>query len=511
MGQSGALPAETTDRVRIHITPFNPDLLDRIIPPSLKHQTTSISFHSVQTFPERGYGFVELPVMAAEKLKNKLNGTTLKGSKVKIEDAKPEKNKMKRGVEEDDEQEGAMEKAARKKARKERKQVKQEDGVLLGHELEEGRHVKRGWVDDVAKKSKSKRSGEDGIEGKKMKFKTVVPPNKVVAVQEVGKEKKAKKEEKEKEKKDRRNGKKTAVVKEFDNTRRPADAAILAKPVEEESIYEDGKGWVNGSGEIVETEPKSAQRRREIEATKRISKPSRDPSRRLESSRTSGGVPEGEADSLSDDLDSASSIISSDSDSGGDGNNEDASPGAESSETVVTKQVHPLEALFKRPAPDVADSLSKPKPARIDTSFNFFNSSDAASVVSNDNEAAAIGGAGSQPPQTPHTRQDMEWRGLRSAAPTPDTAAVGKHFSFPFGNEDEDKDDQQGSEEDEEMENGQKTLTAETEGDGKEESEFRKWFYENRGDLNRGWKKRRREERKTKRQRDNRKVGRRVV
>ena len=45
----------------------------------------------------------------------------------------------------------------------------------------------------------------------------------------------------------------------------------------------------------------------------------------------------------------------------------------------------------------------------------------------------------------------------------------------------------------------------------REESEFRKWFYENRGDLNRAWKKRRREEKKILRQRENRRLSRRIA
>ena len=40
----------------------------------------------------------------------------------------------------------------------------------------------------------------------------------------------------------------------------------------------------------------------------------------------------------------------------------------------------------------------------------------------------------------------------------------------------------------------------------KEESEFGKWFWENRGDNNRAWKKRRRDGLKTKRLKENRKI-----
>lgn len=80
------------DRTRLHITPFNPSILDRFVPDAVKPVATNISFHAVETFPERGFGYVELPSSEAQKLKNKLNGTMLKGTKIKIEEAKPEKS-----------------------------------------------------------------------------------------------------------------------------------------------------------------------------------------------------------------------------------------------------------------------------------------------------------------------------------------------------------------------------------------------------------------------------------
>jgi len=162
-------------------------------------------------------------------------------------------------------------------------------------------------------------------------------------------------------------------------------------------------------------------------------------------------------------------------------------------------------------------------------------------------------------PATPYTQRDLEWRGLRSAAPTPDTAAIGRRFSFPWRNssqeideenEDEDEDADAGAqlnnntkanasrpdtiaeedEEEAEAENDPSDQDMGNEADAnstpikarkgkaaastanddddadKEESEFAKWFWENRGDNNRAWKKRRRETLKTKRLRDNRKL-----
>ena len=69
-----ALPAqEDKDKVvRLHITPFTPALLKVYITPSVLPVAKNISYHTVETFPEKGFGFVELPAMEAQKLKKKL-------------------------------------------------------------------------------------------------------------------------------------------------------------------------------------------------------------------------------------------------------------------------------------------------------------------------------------------------------------------------------------------------------------------------------------------------------
>jgi RNA recognition motif-containing protein len=131
------------DRTRLHITPFNPSILDRFVPDAVKPVATNISFHAVETFPERGFGYVELPSSEAQKLKNKLNGTMLKGTKIKIEEAKPEKKRKSREEAAPDADDGKV----RKKAKKEKTKRKVGELVVEGHELPEGRHVKRGWTE----------------------------------------------------------------------------------------------------------------------------------------------------------------------------------------------------------------------------------------------------------------------------------------------------------------------------------------------------------------------------
>ncbi len=115
------------------------------------------------------------------------------------------------------------------------------------------------------------------------------------------------------------------------------------------------------------------------------------------------------------------------------------------------------------------------------------------------------------PPQTPHTKMDLEWRSMRSAAPTPDTAAIGRTFNFPFA-ENYNQDEAEPNEDDEVMDDGEHeaALTQAKEESRGEESAFRTWFYEHRGEFNRGWKRRRREERKHKRQSENRKLNQKV-
>jgi hypothetical protein len=519
----GGLPeADTTtsQRKRLHITPCNPQLLDRIIPTSLRQEASNISFHSVQTFPELGFGYVELPAMEADKLKKKLNGSVLKGAKVRIEDAKPEKKRKVNEAAED----GDEDKKVRKKAKKER--AKREEGVIPGHELGDGRHVKRGWTEDVAdkKRKKDQKQNSDGaakeketIDGKKMRFKTTIPPNALP----VGT--KAKTKSKDKDKK-RNKTKKKAVVEEFKKSSKPAPGTVIAtkKGV---AGFEEGKGWVDDDGNVVEPAPVSKKPKKSASAeVSAKSLKASEKQAKVEPSSTPKTNAKHAQDAASDDssseessVDDESSVVSSDDDS----DDEEDVPGQNDTEMADApngrhetpeqpKEVHPLEALFKRPA-SKPDSASKPKPQPIDTSFSFFNSG----AGEADDAEDKVGGL---PPQTPHTKQDLEWRSIRSAAPTPDTAAIGRKFSFPFGEQDDEEDEKEEDDDHaEQMDDAADTVAgapskdAQPEDGEKEESEFRKWFYDNRGDLNRGWKKRRREERKAKRQRENRRLSRRVA
>ena len=78
-----------TERKRLHITPLNPQLLPVVLPPSVLQQSSNISFHTIQTVPDKNYGFVDLPELEAAKIKKKLHGSLLKGFKMRVEEARP--------------------------------------------------------------------------------------------------------------------------------------------------------------------------------------------------------------------------------------------------------------------------------------------------------------------------------------------------------------------------------------------------------------------------------------
>ena len=588
--------ADSSKTVRLHITPLKPELLKVYLAPSILPLARNISYHTVETFPEKGYGYVELPEQEAQKIKKKLNGTILKGSKVRIEMAKPEKRKVR---EEADAEADIGEKPSKraKKDKKEKKDKaekrKREPGVFDGVELPDDRKVKRGWTEPVTAKSRSskdqkeKKSKDDKHQSKPSKytkepellFKAKLEP--VAATEHSRKEKKKDK----KDKKERKTKTKEVIVHEFEkNTKTPSflKAAKVSTEKKPPVEYANGLGWLDEDGTVVEPETKKAAHSRVLQlvdgkplieppptdsqgrpivkaappptdsqgrplkpAKKERKKTTPPPESSSESEAESSVVSSSSEDELSssesesedeEDEENASDLASVPSSPA---QNESASKETHSasktsptSPSISSKEVHPLEALFKRAAPTSLSTPTKPPP--INTSFSFFDNETTSPSAPADSTEATEG-----MPSTPFTQRDLEWRGLRSAAPTPDTAAIGRRFSFDWrkgsqeADEDEDMSEVDAGEQAqldlntkantkekhllglaEEDEDGLEGLAAGAEGDGEEkpESEFRKWFWENRGDINRAWKKRRREALKAKRHADNRKMagGRRV-
>jgi hypothetical protein len=471
-------------KVRLHITPLSPELLSAVLPSNIAHLADNISYHTLETFPENKYGYLELPSMEAEKLKKKLNGSILRGKKIRIEEARPRK----RAREEKEEcAESEPSNAAAEPGRRP-KRIKHGPTTISGHELSPERKVKRGWTEPrTAKERKSTGGGSVRASSKytdkeEVLFRTKLPPNKTKAT-------------KGHSKKDKRNSREI-VVHEFEKSTiqptflRNEDASNIKKAAE----YVDGKGWIDEDGEVVEAEPNRLRKK-----TRLMEKKAEAGEDFLQSElkRIDGQVQaDDETSSAGSSSDSESSLTASSP-------QPDASK-ATSIEETETKNtpapsVHPLEAIFKRPSKAASVDIAKPS-LEVQTSFSFFEPEQETTTAM---------------PNTPFNSQELRSRGLRSAAPTPDTAAPSRFNSWgPGGMDDIESEDE---EEEEEAAAaavhragaGTPSKIASSGEKGRVESDFAKFFWENRGENNRTWKRRAREAKKEQRQRENRQRSRR--
>ncbi|KAJ5727126.1 hypothetical protein N7493_004946 [Penicillium malachiteum] len=534
-----------SESVRLHITPFNSDLLPSVLPPSIRATATEISFHTISTFPENNYGYVTLSTMDAEKIKQKLNGKILKGKKFKIESARPQK----RQLEEEVEVEPIKEKKKPKKSKPEKS--KSGENVIEGYELPSDRKVKRGWTDPSnGKKDKRKYDKSKSKDDKKEKpqpkskysekaeclFLTKIPPNRA-AVPDAD-DKKAKK------KKGSDN-----VVHEFAKTyTQPSFLRSTDENVALTAEFDEEKGWVDNTGNVKEDVSKKSRKKdylpgkipgaKEKRPVKTSSKSKSKSKAKVEEPESAAESEDWTSSSGSDDNSDSESESESedekenadkDSDSDSDDAKDSSSPSesdssdeeeesdeqkppeevkstdvpmttdepeseassssspAENTPEESSKEVHPLEALFKRP---VTETTTEKPTAEADTGFSFFGNGD---DIESDDEPKV---SEPQTPFTPFTKRDIQDRGLRSAAPTPDTGVASRHMKW---NEMEDDED--------EMSVDTPVSKTREAGAKKDETEFSKWFWENRGDNNRAWKKRRRDAAKEQRQRENRKKG----
>ncbi|KAI5464783.1 hypothetical protein BGZ63DRAFT_378669 [Mariannaea sp. PMI_226] len=543
------MPAETapqhsdgdSELIRLHISPLDPDLLKLVLPAAVAAKARNISFHTIETFPEKRYGYVELPTMEAEKLKKKFNGSVLKGNKLRVEKARPEQ-RLEPTAEADKEDEEKEKKKKKKKSKEGAdlvdgsKKRKRDPDVVQGVALTD-RKVKRGWTepaDQRRKKSKKdKESEKDGSTTEKKKrqrskytdkeeclLKTKLPLNAVGNLTEGNLPKKRKK----------RGNAREITVHEFEKTTK-FPSFLKSTSSESQSNpatdFVEGKGWVDEDGNIIE-----------VAKTKPAPKPT------IPKSKKSKPIIEKvvEAEDDSDDDTSSSGTSSSGTSSDGDTDEESESESESEKEKTSAKtptrskeptsdgktlgqtqhatpisaikpdgtrpvspsstkslsikipppitpsagKIHPLEALYKRPKPD--DNTTE-TPAPQSQPFSFFGGAD----MEDEDEG---GDAGPTAPMTPFTRQDMEWRNQRSAAPTPDTAHPTRMRNFwaEEGDVDADMDNVEEEEDD----------TAEPAPQGQSStSEFQTWFWENRRDLNRSWMTRRKTAAKEKRHREN--------
>lgn len=477
---------------RLHISPLTPALLSSLLPPSLHTAARNISYHTLQTFPDRNFGFLELPAADAQRLRQKLNGSILKGVKLSVEPAR-EEGRMKRTREAAVEASAELEVPEKKTKAKKRKV----DGELLGIQLEGGRSVKRGWETDKKSKRKDKAKGKsDKDEEKpstkqekgKMVFRTKVPANKASSVASS-------------KKKQKRDQKDIVEVKEFDQSK-PFMTFLRQEQTQHGTKAKEfiqGKGWVDEEGNV-------------IEEVKRGKKPSLTEQQRHEKAKrtetpTPQPVPTAEDDPSSSE---ESSVVSSDSDS--DSDLSAAPPAPLISVEAPKPAVHPLEALFKRPKDKDRDT-PKSIPPPINTAFSFFGD---APDDDDPDAATAPDAAALAPPMTPFTQRDRADRVIRSAAPTPDTAAIGKRFSqMPWTStasasdaSSNDEAEAEGTDDDHARADAVgPALPPAEDADADAPTEFERHFWANRGDYNRAWKARKREARKERRQAENKRTG----
>lgn len=571
-----------SNTVRLHVSPLNPPLLDAILG---GEPASQMSYHTVPTFPENSYGYIEVSAARAHKIMTKLNGAILKGRKLHIQKARPQT----RPQPDNGATDGADD-ASEKPTIKKRKVT---DNVVDGFELPDGRQVKRGWAqppeDHRSRKAKvhdARKSQQRSkyTEKPECLFQTKLPPNRAGALPE----KKTASKKKHKKPRD------SVVVHEFEkSTAFPTFIRTEGPKSSRASEFVEGKGWIDQDGNVKEGPPvlkrpvdagigkrkrmsTEIPRRTEIQGQGQKDSGPKGTEDQSHDKKDQEGDDEGqkEGDDMDESDDSedqgqkqaqhdnqdeddesegegledvqdkdqdkdedkipkkakdhpqlnedyTSSDLSSsvsDESSADDTKTQTKTRQTSSKHTAKTSEssaeplpqsqplvqqdqqpssepeIHPLEALFKLPLQPQTPSKNTTDAA--DTTFSFFGGG-------NDDDIEEEPGAETQidqptanietEPQTPFTKLDSQARGVRSAAPTPDTAAVGSRFrdvaATGTGNREDDKEDE------------------ESENEIREESEFAKWFYQNRGDNNRMWKRRRREAAKEHRQHLNRQRG----
>jgi hypothetical protein len=519
--------SDNSSYVRLHISPLDAELLKVALSSAVLPKARNISYHALEAFPEKRYGFLDLPSEDAEKLKNKLNGSVLRGVKIRIEPARPSRLPTplaQAAMAEEKTPRETAEALLQPKDKKEKKKKRKRDGEeVSGLVLEDGRKIKRGWAsaDEPKEKRSKKDKDKKGKEKKKQAkakytdhaeclVKTVLPANAAPLTDP---------DHSTPTKKKKKGRSREVIIHEFEKTTK-FPTFLKAAPASQPSVpleFVEGKGWVNEDGDVVETvktrPPPSA----------RILLSSKSKYRGQEAVPDEDGAADSSDDESNGDSEPESPVSAKGTRRVLNPAEPDASPPSSpakpdhprprSSGSLSIKippatpnepKVHPLEALYKRPQQPDGET---PKAAPDGQSFSFFAGANDESAEE-DGNADADEPSGSHVPLTPFTRHDLELRGVRSAAPTPDTAHPSRRFTpWEGDNDDREEDDEdpahEESEDDDEQSASNSATTPGGEGDGKPASDFQKWFWENRGDLNRSWKKRRKVAGKEKRYREN--------
>ncbi|KAK1988160.1 hypothetical protein LZ30DRAFT_699879, partial [Colletotrichum cereale] len=256
---AGPLSDTSSAYTRLHITPFDQDLLKIVVPSSALPNARNISFHTLETFPDKRYGFVDLPEADAEKLKKRLNGAVLKGVKMRIDKARPVEDYT--PVPEDEET--GKKRKKKSKDKEERKRQKRDENVVEGVQLHD-RKVKRGWTvpeeakirEKKSKKDKEKKEKKDKTKRREERskytekeeclLKTKLPAKQLPPTTEP---------EDESERKKRKKRSREVIIHEFEKTTKFPTFLKATKPAPAESLtseYVEGKGWVDAQGNVIE-------------------------------------------------------------------------------------------------------------------------------------------------------------------------------------------------------------------------------------------------------------------
>ncbi|RDA84319.1 hypothetical protein CP532_4786 [Ophiocordyceps camponoti-leonardi (nom. inval.)] len=497
--------ADDDDYVRLHITPLDEHLVNIILPASVRPRSRNLSLHTIQTFPEKRYGFVDLPQMDAAKLKRKLNGSLLKGNTVRVQDARPE-----------DRSEPTHDAAPAEKKRKLSSSPEKRDVMVLDGVTLKDRKVKRGWTEAPGAKRRSAKDKDDKAR-KRTKSRYTNQEECLLKVKVPAKAVGNLRDGKKRGKKSRE-----VTVHEFENTTKFPSFLKSSAPDKEGKMtteFVEGKGWVDEEGTVVETVRERASRAPETSAS--VAQIEQDSSSSVtstdESTSSSGTSSESEDDEQSSTQESTGSQHEDASapateeakTKAADAPNSPSSlPGSPKNLTIkIPKRksessVHPLEALYKRPqqgADATSNTSQQPEP------FSFFGrGSDDEDATP---EAAGETGKpasqqGLKPPMTPYSRHDFEGRSVRSAAPTPDTAHPSRKNLFWGQDEEDDGEEDEGEDQEEEEETAGEAAAPQP-----GHSDFQTWFWENRRELNRSWMTRRKTAAKEKRHRENKARG----
>ena len=532
-----------SEYLRLYISPFSKELFPIILGSSVEFSDLCASFHRIETFPERSYGFVDLPVMEASRVKKKLNGTLLKGQKVKVEDARKDSRKDLYTNPDRDE----VDNVESHRASKQEKKRNKGNELLPGYELPTTRRVRRGWTEPAGGvKEKSANNKVSSSKEKKARKRSQVSthsdgPECLFQTKVQSTEHGLHHGENTTGKRD---GNSKTVVHEFEkNVKHPSFVKDDSIPHNRKRTgeFDEEKGWVDEAGTLLEHSKKT----RRVERSSRLRYPEMPSLRKgLHISHGSGqrktkkggkakskqpdavAQPARRADKSGSD-ESETSPTTPQTPEGGTPPPASAPsdlPSLEVTQSSPTATApHPLETLFKKPKPPTSDPNSSDKPnLEVKIPFNFFGEDE---TIEKSMETPGLprvrkGRASALPnlsiPVTPYTQRDMQWRSQRSAAPTPDTAAPGKSgFGDMWSRLHDDREDDI-EEEDEEENSGDDGPGEEVEEEGSREQgtadshgsegqkEFSKWFWEHRGENNRAWKRRRREAAKEQRQKENR-------